>query len=309
MDRVPKVTIGIATYNSAGTIVRAVKSALDLDWPNLDILVIDDASTDGTLELVRAIKATSAGIRFIEHSTNMGISGTRNHLVGAADGEFVAFLDHDDYAHRDRIRGQMGALLAAEARCPSRPVACFASRNVIGLDGVSRYVPAMAADGRPAFGEGVAAAMLTGERSRDYEVGRTGSTTMLARKSTFEIAAPYDPAIRRHEDLDWTISLLVAGGAVIGTAEALVDQYLTETGDKTPEIVLQSATTLIEKWRTLLVAQHAYTAARLRCSVEYLKRRGPRWKLAANLTLLLLIRPGAVSRHFTLPAGLRGKAR
>ena len=84
----------IPVFNGAETVGRAVRSVLAQHDPDFEVIVVDDGSTDGTLALLRQIHDDR--LRVIPHERNRGISAARNTALGAATGEFIAFLDADD---------------------------------------------------------------------------------------------------------------------------------------------------------------------------------------------------------------------
>jgi glycosyltransferase involved in cell wall biosynthesis len=86
------VSVIIPTYNRAEIIGKAVQSALDQDYVNKEIIVVDDGSTDDTVRQVRKF----AGVQVITQP-NQGAGAARNRGLSAAGGEFIATLDSDDY--------------------------------------------------------------------------------------------------------------------------------------------------------------------------------------------------------------------
>jgi glycosyltransferase involved in cell wall biosynthesis len=101
----PLVTIMIPTYNQAHFVLEAVDSALAQDYPNLEIIVADDASTDDTSEVVSARR--DARIRYHRNAVNLGRVGNyRNTLFNLATGEWVVNLDGDDFLTDSRFVSQ-----------------------------------------------------------------------------------------------------------------------------------------------------------------------------------------------------------
>jgi succinoglycan biosynthesis protein ExoO len=100
----PTVTVLIAAYNAAGFVGRAVASALRQSLTPLEILVVDDASTDNTVEVVRQLAMTDSRIRLITLQENGGPAAARNAGLNAARGEWVAVLDADDALLSQRLR-------------------------------------------------------------------------------------------------------------------------------------------------------------------------------------------------------------
>ena len=92
----PLITVGIACFDAADTIARAVRSAQEQDWPSLEILVVDDGSKDGSPEIVDRIARDDDRIRLLRHPGNLGTAQTRTTIVKNATGEFLVFFDDDD---------------------------------------------------------------------------------------------------------------------------------------------------------------------------------------------------------------------
>lgn len=99
------VSIIITTFNYGRFIERAIRSCLDQSMPNnrYEIIVVDDASTDNTSHILSNYQEEIKLIRFDE---NKGLSAARNEGVRKAKGQYVVFLDADDYIHHDLIKIQ-----------------------------------------------------------------------------------------------------------------------------------------------------------------------------------------------------------
>ncbi|HWY38942.1 MAG TPA: glycosyltransferase family A protein [Bacteroidia bacterium] len=96
------VSVIITTYNYENYIERAVRSALDqsLSKKEYEIIVVNDASTDNTKKILENYKDD---VRVINLEKNGGLSAARNAGVKKAKGQFIFFLDADDYIHRDTL--------------------------------------------------------------------------------------------------------------------------------------------------------------------------------------------------------------
>ncbi|MBL9126570.1 MAG: glycosyltransferase, partial [Verrucomicrobiales bacterium] len=102
----PRVTVVVACYNGATTLRPCLDSLLLLDYPNYEVLVIDDGSTDGTPDITVAYSR----VRTLRHRVNLGLSTARNLGIRAATGDIVAFTDADCRADRDWLRHLVAAM-------------------------------------------------------------------------------------------------------------------------------------------------------------------------------------------------------
>lgn len=96
MTAMPITTV-IPLFNKRDTIVAAITSALDQLHPPLEVIVVDDASTDDSLEVLRRKFETDDRVRIVRHRTNAGVSAARNTGLREARTEYIAFLDADDH--------------------------------------------------------------------------------------------------------------------------------------------------------------------------------------------------------------------
>lgn len=103
----PSVTVIIATYNRASFLPQSISSALEQSLPALEILVIDDGSTDGTVAVVQNLARADSRIRLIRLPHNIGPSGARNAGLDQARGDWIAILDADDLCLPDRFARQI----------------------------------------------------------------------------------------------------------------------------------------------------------------------------------------------------------
>jgi glycosyltransferase involved in cell wall biosynthesis len=106
-DNTPAVSLIMAAYNAAEHIGEALASAFAQEWRPLEVVVVDDGSTDGTAEIVRRYP----DVVYV-HQENRGPSAARNAAVERSTGDFVANFDSDDLLPPTRIGDQVGFLLA-----------------------------------------------------------------------------------------------------------------------------------------------------------------------------------------------------
>lgn len=91
-----KVSVIIPAFNAAETLAEAVASALNGSYQHLEILIVDDCSTDDTSKVAAKLAESDPRIQFLRNPHNFGVSKSRNLMIDRATGEYVAFLDSDD---------------------------------------------------------------------------------------------------------------------------------------------------------------------------------------------------------------------
>ena len=104
----PKVTVFIPVYNREQYVGEAIESILAQTFSDFEILLVDDGSTDSSVDTIRSY--TDPRIRLICNEKNLGIPKTRNKGVEQARGEYMAMLDSDDQAYPDRLKKQVAFL-------------------------------------------------------------------------------------------------------------------------------------------------------------------------------------------------------
>ena len=161
MSRPPRVSVVIPTYNREAYIRDAIDSILAQRFADFELLVIDDGSTDGSCEAVRAYD--DPRIRLIRNDGNLGIAITRNVGLGFARGAYIAFLDSDDWARPDRLARQIAFL------------DCHPDHGAVGC-----WVAWMDGDGRPLDGiKRLATEADTIAAERLFRPGIVNSTAMV----------------------------------------------------------------------------------------------------------------------------------
>ncbi|MBV8633325.1 MAG: glycosyltransferase family 2 protein, partial [Burkholderiaceae bacterium] len=114
-EALPIVSVIVPVYNRAHCIARCLHSVLAQTLAAIEVIVVDDASSDATAEVVATIR--DPRIRYWRHETNRGAAAARNTAMRLARGEFIAFIDSDDYWREDKLEKQVAALRARGARC------------------------------------------------------------------------------------------------------------------------------------------------------------------------------------------------
>ncbi|WP_413725047.1 glycosyltransferase [Sodalis sp. RH16] len=103
MQNFPLVTIYIPTYNRLNLLKRAIESVRNQTYTNLEIIVVDDKSSDGTQEFLEKISLADTRIKFILKEQNSGACISRNMAIEHATGLYITGLDDDDFFPKNRI--------------------------------------------------------------------------------------------------------------------------------------------------------------------------------------------------------------
>lgn len=111
----PAVSVIVPTFNARATLAETLDSALGQTHADLEVVVVDDGSTDGTGEIAAAFAARDSRVRLITQA-NQGVAAARNAAIDAARGRFIAPLDHDDLWHPQKLAWQLRAFDRAGGR-------------------------------------------------------------------------------------------------------------------------------------------------------------------------------------------------
>jgi glycosyltransferase involved in cell wall biosynthesis len=191
----PEIAVIIPTYNRADTVVRAVASALAQTHQDVEVLVVDDGSSDNTLALLDTI--SDRRLRILHHAYNRGAAAARNTGIAGADSRYIAWLDSDDAWYPHKLEFQLDRLRSAPS---AEAVSCHAVQLHLldhGVDCVRT----------PAHSE-------CWQRGLLLNCDLSPGSTLLARRDAFEITGPLDETLPRFEDWDWLLRYASLGGSI-----------------------------------------------------------------------------------------------
>lgn len=207
-----KVSVIIPTYNREKTILRAVESVLNQTYTNLEVLIIDDGSTDGTADVVNGIE--DERIKYVVLEENGGPSNARNVGVQMAEGEWIAFQDSDDCWHNDKLEVQM----AYAEKHPEYSM-IYSSYNAIMHGGEQKLIPIKP---WPDVMEGYMLCTL-------LERNVIGAPTVVMKRVAFMGSGGFDTSYQALED--WEFVIRFAKVYEIGyVPEILMDCYMLSDG-------------------------------------------------------------------------------
>jgi glycosyltransferase involved in cell wall biosynthesis len=173
-DALPLISVIMPVYNGERFLVEAVESLRAQHYTPLEIILVNDGSTDGTAEIVRSL---GDDICYLSQS-NQGAAAARNRGLETARGEIIGFLDVDDLWPPDKLAQQLPPLLYNRA-----------------VDLTMGYTQLLVPDDRS---DATASFQLTGERWLNPVVG-----AWLCRRKVFDRVGLFNPALRLSEDVDW----------------------------------------------------------------------------------------------------------
>jgi glycosyltransferase involved in cell wall biosynthesis len=210
----PLVTALVPTYNGAAFITRTLDSLAAQTWPDLEILIGDDRSTDDTLDVVRRFADRHPNTRIVERDANLGWLRNSNDLMARAGGEVMFFAFHDDVVAPTYVEELVGAL-----RTNERAVLAFSDMHVHELDGrVSLHVFDRLEGLRTSLERG----RVMVRRTENWWVPNRG----LFRSSAFAQAGGIHPNEKGEFSADWTWLLgLSLIGEFVRVPEVLCTKY------------------------------------------------------------------------------------
>lgn len=194
------ISVIIPVYNREKTVKKAIDSVLAQTWKDMEIIVIDDGSTDKSAEVIKSIK--DARIKYI-YQKNAGACAARNHGLDLATGDIIAFHDSDDVWHKDKLEKQLNKLNESGADI------VFCKLNEFKEDGKKVLLPMT-------INEGMLNPVVT--------VMGIGTQTLVAHRRVFENLR-FDPDFPRFQELE----LLYRASkefSIYCLGEGLVDYYI-----------------------------------------------------------------------------------
>lgn len=176
----PLVSVVVPAFNAEATLERTLRSVSAQDYARLEILIVDDGSTDSTAEIAARFCAAEPRARLLRKQ-NGGVASARNHGIARAGGDFIAPIDSDDLWHPAKISHQVAAAL----RAPEPPgfVYCW-FRDIDESGRVWRDGPPLSVDG-PAL-----------QRLACLNFVGNGSAPLFSRRALLEVGG-YDERLRR----------------------------------------------------------------------------------------------------------------
>jgi glycosyltransferase involved in cell wall biosynthesis len=273
---IPLVSVIIPTFNRKDLLLRAVRSVVQQSYRPLEVVVVDDCSTDGTVEAL-AEQDFTIPVRILRLPINLGPAGARNKGILAAVGKYIAFLDSDDHWLPTKLERQVAA---AERHAESESLVIYAQAEI------RRRHETIVRPLRPICENEHVADYLFADG--EYMTQCTVLVSAGAARKTM-----YRPEIRLHEDWDWYIRLQQHGIKFVMVPEVLciVDDRAIE--GRSSEARPDRSLSMLETWKPV-ISRKAYLAFRARIAPQ-MRKTAP---LHAFAMILQAYLRGAISTWF-----------
>lgn len=226
------VSVIIPTYNRVDVLRRAIDSVLAQTYEDIELLVVDDGSTDGTKSLVTGYD--DPRVVYVPHRTNRGASVARNTGIDRAKGEYMAFLDSDDEWRPEKLEKQV-ALLESRSE---QWVAAYCDVNRVPPANRSsilkRLTPLFSRSEQsdnPEGGEELVKEILMDE------LHTSAGSTLLVRSDVVRAIDGFDESFDRFQDPEFLIRVLRQGKLACAD-EPLVNRY--DTGSPSADAVREA---------------------------------------------------------------------
>ena len=238
------VTCGFTTFNSEKTIERALLSAIEQDYKNIELLIVDDNSSDLTIERIDScLTKNKIKYRLIKHHSNLGVAEARNTLLKNARGKFLAFFDSDDISFKNRISKQVSLIKNFEVEFLGKdnymyysPI-CYSDREIYFKNNKKIYCKAISINKEDyKFKEEIIGSLLLcNPFPKSSNSGSTATCMLCARKKTLDFLSGFVSSFRRYEDLDLAIRALMKNVPICNVDVPLVKQFYKASNYKKNE--------------------------------------------------------------------------
>jgi glycosyltransferase involved in cell wall biosynthesis len=229
----PKVSIGILSFNNAEYLPAAIESVLSQTFRDLELVIVDDGSTDSSLTIAESYAAKYSNIQVFTHfgHVNRGISATCNLAIEKSRGEYIALLGSDDAYYPEAMAKQVKIL----NENPKLGVACALAQ---GMNRSGNVIPAIYG-GEAANNGDLAQALL--------QRNKISAPTVLVRRQCYEEVGLYDEKLI-YSDWEMWLRILLFSRWQIGFIDEVVALYRLHEAS-----ISQNAAPIVNSEQSLLV--------------------------------------------------------
>jgi len=209
------VSVNVTTYNRSNLLSRCIKSILRQSYKEIEIVIVDDCSSDNTEEVVRSFQSHHECIKYFRHSNNKGNAFARNTAIKKCNGYYVAFMDDDDeWIDSNKLQKQ---------------VAIFESNSVDNLgivcSGIKRHhVSGKVTDKKPVIYKNIKKKVLGG--------GLIHNSTVLTKKNIILKVGGFDEKMLRGIDSEFFRRMIVMHNYNVHFMEDLTCGYYEDSPNR-----------------------------------------------------------------------------
>lgn len=269
----PLITVIMPVYNVEVFIEEAVDSVLAQSYSNFELLVIDDASPDGSVALLNR-KYSDPRLRIISQK-NRGLAGARNTGIRSAFGEYIAFLDSDDFWHKDKLKKHVDRLEGAKKPGVTFSASMFVNEqseplNRIQTPYIKANYTARNVFCRNPIGNGSAPVI---RKSVLEEISFKGTNKHGKEVSYIQY---FDETLKQSEDIDCWTRIAVIAKADFSLIDEPLTFYRVNNAGLSADVEMQYKTWLafvdkLERIDPLFIKENGAAARAFQC--RYLARR------------------------------------
>ena len=216
MNSYPLISVIIPVYNRGHFIAQALSSVLDEDYPDLEIVLIDDGSTDNTDNVIKSwIEQHKDRIKIVYKSReNKGVVITLNELVNISNGEYIVFFGSDDYLKNNGIRKRYEYLKSHPDK-----LMVLADCNLIDQNDNIIHESSLISQGKVNKKQ-----LCSDDGMKKFMIlnGFTPGATLMADKKIYDIIGKYDEALHAE---DWVYYIRVVSKNLLGYLDEIVSAY------------------------------------------------------------------------------------
>jgi len=204
----PEVSVIIPTYNRCETLKRALQSVLAQTFQDIEVIIVDDGSTDQTSEYCSSLDNPKVTCKRFE--INKGGNYARNEGITHSNGELIAFIDDDDYWIPEKLEKQVEMIHKEHVDL------CYTAKNIVYKGKKSKKYSLI----KPRYKDLHKAIMY------DNFIGSTSS--IVIPKAVLENVGGFDPDLPALQDYDLYIRVIQKGYTIKGIIEPLIDYHVID---------------------------------------------------------------------------------
>ena len=231
----PLVSVILPTHNRATLLPRAIRSVLEQTHINLELIVVDDGSSDNSADVVREVM--DKRVQLVALDTSVGAAAARNAGLEKAQAEWIAFQDDDDEWSSEKLAVQLDALQEH-----GDAAACVCSYELHKRGRAYRIEHRARCDD----GRAVQSALLGGE---SY-----ATPTLLVRRAALDAIGGFDPLLPRRQDFDLCLRLAGEGSFVFLPDVLMTFHHGEDSISARPELFVQGLEHIADKHEALFRA-------------------------------------------------------